>query len=226
MLHVLVEVDVFVQRIVYAVDAHAHIPRALIRFELLYILPFPAAHDGSDDLQFRSAAGHYFVRNLVHGLPDDFPAAFRTMRHADARVKQTHIVVYLRHRAHGGTRVVRSGFLVDGNGGREPLDVFDVRFLHLSEELTRIAGQALHISALSFRENGVECKRRFSAARKPRKHHEFVARDFEVDVFQIVFLCAFDEYLFHFPICRRRPCRGLISVSLSVFSVRSFRRGV
>ena len=226
MLDVLVEDDILVQRVIYSVDAYAHESRAFESFELLCIFALSASDDGCEYLNLRALSGKHFVGNLVHALTFYFPAAFRAMRSADARVKQAEIVVNLRHGAHRGTRIVRSRLLVDGNRGGKPLDVIDVGFLHLPEELARIAGQALHIAPLSFGENGVEGKRRLARPGQPREHDKFVPRDFEVDVFQIVFLCAFDEYLFHSFSARPKQYLQnvglyvIIAIFLSVFSVR------
>src|SRR5699024_4827749 len=102
-LDVLVEVDVLVQSIIDAVHAHAHEPRALVGLELFDVLALPAAHDGSEDLHLRARARLHPVRDLIHRLTDDLLAALGTMGSARAGVEQTHVVVYLRHRAHRGT---------------------------------------------------------------------------------------------------------------------------
>ena len=149
-------------------------------------------------MQFCARARKNAVGDLIHRLPDYLLAALRAVRQPGARKQKTHIIVYLRHRAHGGTGVMRSGLLVYGHRRRKPFDILHVRLLHLPEELARVTGQALHIPALPLRENGIEGKRRLAAARKPGEHHQLVARYLQVDVFKVIFLCAFYEYLFHF----------------------------
>ena len=196
-LYVLVEGDVLVEGVVVAVDAHAHEARLPERLEHLGIFALAAAHDGRDNLHLCPLTGQYSVGNLIHRLSLDDSPAFGTMRHPDARVKQTQIVVNLGHRADGGTGVVRCGLLVYGNGGRKPLDILDIGLLHLPEELTGVTGQTLDITALTFGENGVESQRRLAAARQPRENDETVARQDEVDILEIVLLCAFDENFFH-----------------------------
>ena len=116
-LDVLVEVYLLVERVIYAVHTHADVAGTLVRFKLFDVFALPAAHDGRNDLQFHAGAGHDPVRDLIHRLPHYLSAALRTMRYACARVKQTHVVVYLRHRAHGGAGIAGSGFLIYGNGG-------------------------------------------------------------------------------------------------------------
>ena len=89
------------------------------------------------------------VHHLVDGLLADFLAALGAVGHADARPQKTQIVVNLRHRAHGGAGVAAGGFLVDGDGGAQPLDGVHVRLFHLPQKHPGIAGQAFHIAPLT-----------------------------------------------------------------------------
>ena len=88
-----------------------------------------------------------------------------------------------RHRAHRGTGVLGGGFLVDGDGGRQPFDAVHVRLVHLSQELPGVAGHALHIPPLALGVNGVEGQGGLAGARKPGKDHQFVPGDVQVHVF-------------------------------------------
>jgi hypothetical protein len=56
--------------------------------------------------------------------------------------------------------------------------------------LPRIGRQRLDVAPLAFGVDGVERERGFAGARKPREHHELVAGDLDVDVFQVVLACA------------------------------------
>ena len=117
MFYVFIEFYFFVERIVDSVDAHAHVTRFFEIFKLFPVFALSAPHNGSHYNYFVvsafSGGFDYSVRNLVHRLMLDFPAAFRTVRGAYARVKQSQIVVYFGYRSHGGTRVFRGCFLVD-----------------------------------------------------------------------------------------------------------------
>ena len=101
------------------------------------------------------------------------------------------------YRTHSRARVARRGFLVDRNRGTQSFDTLNVRFLHLSEEKPRVRRKRFDVTPLSFGEDRVERERRFAAARKSGKHYEFVAREFEVYVFEVVFLCSADYNLIH-----------------------------
>ena len=81
-----------------------------------------------------------------------------------------------------------SGLLINGNGRGEALNLFHVRFVHQSQKLPGVSGQALDVATLPFRVDGVKGQRRFSRSRQTRKHDEFVAGQIQIDVLQIVHL--------------------------------------
>ena len=110
--------------------------------------------------------------------------------HADAREEQAQIVVDLGDRADRRARIARGRFLLDGNGGRKPLDVIDIGLLHQLQELPRIGRKAFHIAALAFGIDRVEGERGFARARKPGNHRQRVARDLDIDILQVVFARA------------------------------------
>jgi len=62
--------------------------------------------------------------------------------------------------------------------------------LHHFEELARIGRKTFDITALAFRIDRIKGKRGFARARKPRHHDQLVARQIEIDIFQIVFARA------------------------------------
>jgi hypothetical protein len=88
--------------------------------------------------------------------------------------------------ADGGARIARGGFLLDGDGGRQAVDLIDVRLLHHLQELPRVSGEALDVAALALGIDRVEGERGFARAGQSGEHHELVARNVEIDVFEIV----------------------------------------
>jgi len=58
--------------------------------------------------------------------------------------------------------------LLDGNGGRQALDLFDIRLFDAVEELARVGGKRFDIAALPFRIERVERERGLARAGKPR----------------------------------------------------------
>ena len=75
--------------------------------------------------------------------------------------------------------------------------MIDIRLTLHIQKLARIGGQAFDIAPLPFGINRVKGERGFARARQPGDHHQFVARNIDVDVFQVVLARAahFDEFL-------------------------------
>ncbi len=94
---------------------------------------------------------------------------------------------------------MRGGFLLDGDRRRQPFDVVDVRFFHQRQELTRIGGERFNVAALSFGIQRVESQRGLAGTRQPGDDNQFVARDDQVDVLEIVGAGAPNFDLIHSP---------------------------
>ena len=171
----------------FAVYTHADIALLAGILKHLNVLALLAADDRRKQLHARLFfKRHQPVNDLVDGLLVDLLAAFRTVRRADARPQQAHIVVDLGDRADRRTRVLRGGLLVDGDGGRKTIDVVHIRLVHLAEELPRVAGQRFNVAALTLGVDRVKRQGRFARAGQAGEHHQLVARNFDVDVFQVV----------------------------------------
>ena len=119
------------------------------------------------------------------------------MRRAAARVEQAQIVVDLRHRADGRTRIVARTLLVDGDRGGKTVDAVKVGFFHLSEEHARVGGKAFDITPLPLGIDRVKGKTRFAAAGQTRKDHELVPRHNEVYIFEIVLSGTLNNNILH-----------------------------
>ena len=114
------------------------------------------------------------------------------MGHADARPKQPHIVVDLGNGADRGARVLRGGLLLDGDGRRQTVDLVDVRLLHHLQELACIGRQRFDVAALALGIDRIEGERGFARAGQAREHDQLIARQFHVDVLEIVLARAAD----------------------------------
>src|SRR4051794_40594738 len=99
------------------------------------------------------------------------------MRGADAGVQQTQIVVNFSLGGDRRSRVAADGFLFNGYGWRQSLNVLNMRLLHLIKELAGISRETLDIAALPFGINSVEGKRRLSRPAQTGDHHKLIARD-------------------------------------------------
>ena len=79
-----------------------------------------------------------------------------------------------------------SRLLFDRNSRRKPLNVIDVGLLHHRQELPSVGRQRFHIAALALCVERIEGERRLTRAREAGNDHELVARDRNIDVFEIV----------------------------------------
>ena len=127
--------------------------------------------------------------DLVHDLLDRLTldlVALGTVRMADAGIEQPEVVVDLRDGADGGSRVPARTLLVDGDRRRQPVDLVDVRLLHLAEELAGIGRQALDVASLALGVDGVEGEAALAGAGQAGDDDETIARDRHRHVFQVV----------------------------------------
>ncbi len=177
-----------------AVDLHALVALAHELGEFLAVFALAAAHhrrQHEDARAFRQR--QHAVDHLRHGLAFDRQAGGRRVGHADARPQQAHVVVDLGDGADGRARVLRGGLLLDRDGGRQAVDLVDVRLLHHLEELAGIGRQALDVAALAFGIDGVEGERGLAGTRQAGEYHQLVARNGDVDVLEIVLARAADR---------------------------------
>ena len=155
--------------------------------ELLAVLPLASPDDRRPQLDPRAVPHrHHGVDDLCHRLPADLLPAGGAVDPSDRGEQQPQVVVDLRDRPDGGAGILPDRLLLDRDGGGEPLDHVDVGLLHLLEELAGVGGERLHVPPLPLGVDRVEGERRFSGARDPGDHHEPVAGDLDVDVFQVV----------------------------------------
>ena len=96
------------------------------------------------------------VHNLLGRLRPYGTAAFRAVRHTDAGVEQTQIVVNFGDGAHGGARVVADAFLVNGNGRAEALNLVYVWLFHLPQKLAGVGRKRFDVAALPLGKNRIE----------------------------------------------------------------------
>ena len=176
-----------------AVDLDALEALLLPLGQFLAVLAFATAHDRCEDHEARAFWKlHHAIDHLRNGLAFDGQAGRGRIRDADAGEEQAQVIVDLGDGADGGARVLRRCLLLDGDGGREAVDVIDIGLLHHLEELARVRRQAFDVAALALGVDGIEGERGFARARQSREHDKRVARDFEIDVLQIVLARAAD----------------------------------
>ena len=170
-----------------AIHPHAHEARLAHVLEDRPVVPLAVLDQRSQHLE--AGAGRHpqhRVHDLVGGLLRDLAPTLRAVGRADAGVQQSQVIVDLGHGADGRARIMGGPPLIDRDGRGEPLDLVDVRLLHLAQELPRVGRQALDVPSLPLGVDGVEGQRRLARPRDAGHHHHLVARDLDGDIFQIV----------------------------------------
>ena len=133
---------------------------------------------------------HDAIDHLCHGLAFDGQTCGGRVRHADARPEEAHVVIDFRDRAHRRARIARGGFLLDGNGRRQAVDLIDIRLLHHLKELPRVSREAFNIAALAFGIDRVKRQRGLARARQAGDDDQFVARQVDGNVLEVVLTSA------------------------------------
>ena len=131
---------------------------------------------------------------------DEYPApqAVAEARKAVAEADGVWILdTDFRRCAHSGTWVPACHLLLNGDGWRKSLNIVAFGFVHPSEKLSRIGGQALYIASLAFGVECVESKRRLSGATHSGYHYEFVSGNLERHIFQVVHSRTLYLNMFH-----------------------------
>ncbi len=186
-LQLLVEDRRLVDRVELAVDLEALEPLALVFGDLLAVLALAAPHHRRDEVEARvGRQRQHAVDHLADGLALDRQAGGGRIGDADPRPQQAHVIVDLRHGADGRARVLRCRLLLDRDGGRQAVDLVDVRLAHHLEELAGVGGERFDVAALALGIDRVEGERRLARARQAGEDHQLVARDRQVDVLEIV----------------------------------------
>src|SRR6266480_6097025 len=108
------------------------------------------------------------------------------MRLTDSRKQDPQIIVDF-----SGGRDCRSWIgagaaLLDGNGRRQSLNKIDIWLFHLIEELPRIRGETLDVSALPLGIKSVESQRRFSRTTQSGNDDQLLPWNLHVEVLEIV----------------------------------------
>ena len=134
------------------------------------------------------------IRNLLRGLAGDTLAGGRIVRHANGGKKQPQIVVDLGRRRDRRAGVRAGRALLDGDCRRKPLNVIDVRLLHLVEKLAGVGREALDVFPLTLSEKRVKGQRRLSRSAQPGDHDELMPRDCDIKVLKVMLSSTLDPY--------------------------------
>ena len=144
-------------------------------------------------------AGVFFLNQLLDlliGIAHHLFAGDIRVGFGRARIEQAQEVVDFGDCADGRARVLVRRLLLDGDDRREARNLVDVRAFGAAEKLPCVGRKGLDVAALAFGIDGVESQRRLAAAAHAGDDHQPVARNGDVDVFQIVLAGAIDADVF------------------------------
>ena len=207
-----IERDRLVELAQHAVDPGPHEALRPQALDDLRVLALAVVDDRGEQHEALAAlaalARHDRIDHLAHGLRVEHDPVVRAARLAGTREEEPQVVVDLGDGPDRGARVVRGRFLLDGDRGRQPLDVLDVRLFHHREELARVGGEGLDVAPLPLGVDGVERERGLARSREPGDHHQPVAGNVDVDGFEVVRPGATDADGVHRRITRLDGGRG------------------
>ena len=197
MLFIFIKRGNFIQRIKVTVDAHADVAALSCLVEHLFVHTLLARNHRRKEHKLRALGQlKYLIEDGIRRHLADLFSANGTVRNTDARVEQSQVIVDLRYRSDRGTGIFRGRFLINGDRGRETVDEVHVGLIELSQKLSRVRRKGFHETPMAFRVKCIERKRGFTRARKSRENNQFVARNIDVDVFQVMHPCAFNTDIF------------------------------
>jgi hypothetical protein len=123
------------------------------------VLSLAVTNDWTKDHEPRAVRqGHQLIDHLLRGLMRNGAATVWAVRMTDASPKQSHVIVDLGDGTHRRPRIATRALLVDRDRRGQTIDVIDIRFFHLAQELPGIGGKGLDIPPLPFGKYRVECQ--------------------------------------------------------------------
>ena len=201
MLAVLVEFDLVLKHLYLAVhpDADIPVPPQLLKGVLVgaFLVADDRGHDGQAGA-FRP--GHDGSDHFRDCLPGDRDIVVRTVRHTRTGIQKPQVIIDFRDGADRGTGVVGRSLLVNGDRRGQAFNQFDIRLVHPAQELPGVGTQRLHISSLALSVNCVKSQGGLAAAGQAGHDNQFIARDVQGNVLQVIFPGTPDNQfiLFHY----------------------------
>ena len=182
-----------IDRVGPPIDANPHVAGRAGLFPERFVAFADADFQRGHQVELRAGRqGHDLGDDLVGRLAADRHAARGQCGWPEPRHQNPQIIVNLRDRAHRAPRRMAEVLLLDGHGGRKPLDVLDLRLLHLPDELPGVGAEAFDVSPLPFGVDRVHRQRAFSRSARPAADRQPVAWNIDVDVFEIMLRRAAD----------------------------------
>ena len=170
--------------------------------EKVQLFALAVGHHRGEDHQLRVfGQSQHVIDHLRHAVGRKRKVVVGTVRRAGAGVEQTQVIVDLGDGADGGARVVAGRLLLDGNRRTQSLDQVHVWFFHELQELPGVGRKRLDVAALALGVERVESQRGLAGAGQAGDYRQFVARQVEVDVLEIMCPRAANLDEFHDACC-------------------------
>src|SRR5947209_2858805 len=135
----LIQFDLITEVIDRAIDANTDIAGSTLLLKDIFIFTFASLHKWrkqKNTCPFGQA--QHCISNLLECLLTHLTSAFWTVWMTDASVEQTQVVVDFGHGANGRAWVMSRALLIDGDSGREAVNVVNVGLFHLVQELASV----------------------------------------------------------------------------------------
>ena len=183
-----------------AVDTRIKITLLDQAFEQLPVMALASFDDRSrhGDLAaaelFENQLDDLFVRIVDHLLARD-----RRVSPRSPCIEQAQEIADLGYGTDRRTGILVGGLLLDGHHRAESRDLIDIGPFHRADELPGIGRKRLHIAALPFGIDRIESQGRLAGTRKSCDDDQFPARNFQIDVLQVMHPRTeyFDVVFFH-----------------------------
>ena len=186
-LSTMIDVRSLFQRVRGAVDANSSKPVSSQTFKRRFVRCLPVNFMRRQNQHSRLLRElQDCIDDLVRGLLFSLVTTRWAVHGPQSREQNSKVVVDFRHCTDRGSRSGPDGFLFDGNGRTEPMNTVDPGTRHLTQKLSRIRRQTLHVAPLTFRVQRIHRQRRLAAATGPAKDTHFTARNIQIDLLQIV----------------------------------------
>ena len=170
-----------------SIDPSPHKPLAADLFEQIAVRSLLSSHERCGD---HCLATRFECQNALDNrlgrLLRQLAAAVRTMRGPRAGKQQAKKIVDAGRGSQRAARIDVAHTLFDRQRGGQSLDPVDVRALHLVEQCPGLGRQGLEIPSLSLGEECIEGQRALAASADAGHDDEFVPRNVDVEVLQVV----------------------------------------
>ena len=190
---VFIEVDFLAQIVDRFVDAHPAVALGADVVEQVGVIFAIDLEHRCANLDFRAAGqGQKVFHHLMRRPDADFLPCDGAARLSNTCEQHSQIVIEVRHRPHRRAGILHHGLLFYGDDRGQAVHEVDVGLLQLGDESPGESRKRFHEPPLTFGVYGVERQGGLPGTAHSGDNDQLVARDFEVDIPQVVLAGALD----------------------------------